>query len=225
MPTGEMTRWHSDKGFGFVKPDDGSEDLFCHVSSLLDGDGSVQSGDAVSFKIEFDKKKGKDRAVDVAVAGGGGGRRDGGGGRSRSRGGGGGGGRRGRSESPPPKRGGGGGGRGRDDSRDPPPRRGGGGRSGGGKSGTGELLKWNDEKGFGFIKPDNGDQDLFVHASGLADGDGSVQGGDRVSFTVEYDDRKGKDRATNVAREGGGGGGRRSGGGGRQRDRSDSRRR
>merc|ERR1711982_9510 len=73
---------NSEKGFGFISPDDGSTDLFCHVSGLLDGDGSVQEGDSVSFNITFDERKGKDRATDVTSSGGGG---RGGGGRGRSR--------------------------------------------------------------------------------------------------------------------------------------------
>ncbi|CAJ1461369.1 unnamed protein product [Effrenium voratum] len=44
-----MVRWHSDKGFGFIKPDDGSEDLFAHVTALADGDGSIQEGDKVTY--------------------------------------------------------------------------------------------------------------------------------------------------------------------------------
>merc|ERR1719271_1374767 len=206
MPSGKMIRWHSEKGFGFIKPDDGGEDLFCHVSSLLDGDGSVGDGDSVNFKIDYDDRKGKDHAVEVSVSGGGGGRR-GGGGRSRSRG------RddsrrppprrRDDSRGPPPRRGGGG----RDNSRGPPPRRGGGGGGGrDGKSGTGEMVRWHAEKGFGFVKPDDGGEDIFTHVSGLADGDGSVQDGDRVSYVIEFDERKGKDRATQVTVEGGRGG-------------------
>merc|ERR1719499_153576 len=88
MPVGTMLRWHDEKGFGFVCPEDGGEDLFCHVSALLDGEGSVMEGDKVRFRITFDERKGKDRAVDVEVSGGGGG---GGRDRSRSRGRGGGG--------------------------------------------------------------------------------------------------------------------------------------
>jgi len=205
MPSGSVVRWNADKGFGFIKPHDGGEDLFCHASGLRDGDGSVQDGDDVTFKITYDERKGKDRATDVAVSGGGGrgggGRR--GGGRSRSRSGGRGGGGR-RDRSPPPRsRGGGGGGR--------------------GGSGTGEMLRWNHDKGFGFLKPDSGDADLFVHASSLLDGEGSVQEGDRVTFEVAYDDRKGKDHAVKVAVAGGGGGRRGGGGGGGGRRGRDSR--
>jgi len=89
MPGGTLKRWNGDKGFGFIQPEDGGEDVFCHVSGLLDGEGSVLEGDRVQFRLSFDERKGKDRAVDVVVVGGGsGGRR----GRSRSfdRGGGGG---------------------------------------------------------------------------------------------------------------------------------------
>mmetsp|Transcript_77894 Transcript_77894/g.147101 ORF Transcript_77894/g.147101 Transcript_77894/m.147101 type:complete len:215 (-) Transcript_77894:30-674(-) len=197
MPTGVMLRWQSDKGFGFIKPDEGGDDVFCHTTGLADGDGSVGDGDPVTYKIEWDDRKGKDRAVDVYVSGGGGGRKRN---RSRSRGG----------------RGGGGRGRDRDDSRSPPRRRG-----GGGGPGTGVMLRWNGEKGFGFIKPDSGGEDLFCHVTGLSDGDGSVLANDRVEYVEEYDDRKGKYNARQVRvledrKRGGRGGG--GGRGGRRRD-------
>ena len=53
-------RWNAEKGFGFIKPDKGDEDLFCHVSALLDGDGSVRDGDRVKFVVQYDERKGKD---------------------------------------------------------------------------------------------------------------------------------------------------------------------
>jgi cold shock CspA family protein len=72
---GKMLRWNMDRGFGFIAPDDGGADLFCHVRSLKDGEGSVRDGDTVEFKIEYDDRKGKEQAVSVRKVGGGGGGR------------------------------------------------------------------------------------------------------------------------------------------------------
>lgn len=41
---------------------------------------------------------------------------------------------------------------------------------------------YNDMKGFGFIKPDNGDKDVFVHASQLDGVGGTLQDGQAVMF-------------------------------------------
>ncbi|HLO71307.1 MAG TPA: cold-shock protein [Flavipsychrobacter sp.] len=46
----------------------------------------------------------------------------------------------------------------------------------------GTIKFFNETKGFGFIKPDNGGQDIFVHVSGLID---EVRENDRVSFEVQ----------------------------------------
>ncbi|CAE7230371.1 cspA [Symbiodinium pilosum] len=80
---------------------------------------------------------------------------------------------------------------------------------------SGVVKNWNDDKGFGFIGPDDGSEDLFCHNSCLR-GCKGLGKGDKVVFDSEYDDRKGKMRAVNVSLEGGGGGG---GGGDRGRDR------
>lgn len=48
MPTGVLVRWNNEKGFGFIQPQDNSEDVFCHVSDLLDGEGSVMEGGAAT---------------------------------------------------------------------------------------------------------------------------------------------------------------------------------
>ena len=67
MPTGKMLRWNTEKGFGFIQPEDGGEDLFCHVSELLDGEGSIREGDTCNFKVQYDERKGKDRATKVEL--------------------------------------------------------------------------------------------------------------------------------------------------------------
>merc|ERR1711865_499460 len=97
----------------------------------------------------------------------------------------------------------------------------------GGEAGKlkGTACRWN-ERGFGFIKPADGGEDLFCHVSGIQDGN-MLREGDEVEYETKFDDRKGKDHATNVTgghteerRSGGGGGGYddcRGGGGGEGR--------
>ncbi|CAN5686734.1 transcription antiterminator/RNA stability regulator CspE [soil metagenome] len=49
------------------------------------------------------------------------------------------------------------------------------------------TVKWfNDQKGFGFITPETGDKDVFVHQSAIiATGFRSLSEGDRVEFSIE----------------------------------------
>ena len=57
---------------------------------------------------------------------------------------------------------------------------------------NGTVKFFNAAKGFGFIEPDDGGKDVFVHASALeAAGIRSLNEGDRVSFVLE-DDRRGR---------------------------------
>ena len=46
----------------------------------------------------------------------------------------------------------------------------------------GTVKFFNQSKGFGFITPDSGDKDVFVHANNLVD---NISDGDKVSFDVE----------------------------------------
>jgi CspA family cold shock protein len=50
----------------------------------------------------------------------------------------------------------------------------------------GRVMWFNDKKGYGFIKPDGGGKDVFVHHSGI-DGEGyrSLRGANRVSFWID----------------------------------------
>jgi CspA family cold shock protein len=57
---------------------------------------------------------------------------------------------------------------------------------------TGTVKFFNTAKGYGFIQPENGGKDVFVHATALeAAGIRSLNEGDRVSFVLE-EDRRGR---------------------------------
>jgi cold shock protein len=64
MPLGKIKMFNDEKGFGFIRPDDGSTDVFFHVSSLREGD-DVTVGKAVTFQTGVDPKSGKTKAVSV----------------------------------------------------------------------------------------------------------------------------------------------------------------
>jgi CspA family cold shock protein len=58
---------------------------------------------------------------------------------------------------------------------------------------TGVVKFYNAQKGYGFIAPDNGGNDVFVHATALERaGMHSLSEGQKVSFEVEPDRRTGK---------------------------------
>jgi CspA family cold shock protein len=54
MATGTVKFFNNSKGFGFIKPDDGGEDLFVHVTGLIDED--LRENDKVSYEVERGKK-------------------------------------------------------------------------------------------------------------------------------------------------------------------------
>jgi CspA family cold shock protein len=58
---------------------------------------------------------------------------------------------------------------------------------------TGTVKFYNDQKGFGFIQPDNGDKDVFVHATALERaGMSGLREGQKVTFETQNDPRSGK---------------------------------
>ena len=62
--TGTVVTWRGDRGFGFIKPADGGEDLFCHHSAITDGE-ALPEGGTVYYESGVDDRSGKTRASNV----------------------------------------------------------------------------------------------------------------------------------------------------------------
>jgi cold shock protein len=62
------------------------------------------------------------------------------------------------------------------------------------------TVKWfNTQKGYGFIQPEDGDKDVFVHISAVErSGLGSLNEGQKVRYELERDQRSGKMSASNL---------------------------
>jgi CspA family cold shock protein len=64
---------------------------------------------------------------------------------------------------------------------------------------TGTVKFFNAERGYGFIQPEDGSTDVFVHATALeAAGIRTLTEGQKVTFDITMDERKGKTSASNV---------------------------
>jgi CspA family cold shock protein len=60
MASGTVKWFNATKGFGFIQPDDGGNDVFVHISAVeRAGLGSLSEGQKVTFELERDKKSGK----------------------------------------------------------------------------------------------------------------------------------------------------------------------
>jgi CspA family cold shock protein len=139
---GTVSWYDEEKGFGFVTPDAGGEDVFVHAKALAEGLTWLTEGDRVAYEVVQGDRGPQARdlhLVHSAVA----------------------------EAAPPPAA----------PARDAPAR-----------PGEGVVARYDAVRGFGFITPDAGGADLFVHLSVLG-GAEPLQKGERVRFTIRQSDR------------------------------------
>ena len=63
MSEGTVKWFNGQKGFGFIQPDDGSKDVFVHISAVeRAGIQSLNEGQKIAFEVVADRKTGKSSA-------------------------------------------------------------------------------------------------------------------------------------------------------------------
>jgi CspA family cold shock protein len=68
MPIGTVKFFNSDKGYGFIAPEDGGNDAFVHITAVeRAGMGTLNKDQRVSYELEQDRR-GKTSAVNLASA-------------------------------------------------------------------------------------------------------------------------------------------------------------
>ena len=66
MPTGTVKWFNAKKGYGFIQPDDGSKDVFVHITAVeRAGLGDLTEGQKIAYEIEAGRQPGKSSAVDL----------------------------------------------------------------------------------------------------------------------------------------------------------------
>jgi CspA family cold shock protein len=145
---GTVSWYDEGKGFGFISPDGGGQDVFIHVRALPDGLTGLAEGDRVIYEVAQGDKgpqarnlqlvKGAPEVLSTPPAAA----------------------RPGRAKAPAAPA----------------------------RPGEGVVARYDAERGFGFITPDAGGADLFVHMSVLVEAE-PLQKGERVRYKVRQSDR------------------------------------
>lgn len=66
MPLGTVKFFNTQKGFGFISPDDGGTDVFVHVTAVEQaGLTTLHEGQRVSFDVVTDQRRGKTNAQNL----------------------------------------------------------------------------------------------------------------------------------------------------------------
>jgi len=68
VATGTVKWFNGQKGYGFIQPDDGGQDVFVHISAVeRAGISGLNDGQKVSYDIETDRRSGKASAGNLQV--------------------------------------------------------------------------------------------------------------------------------------------------------------
>ena len=69
MASGSVKWFNATKGFGFIQPDDGGQDVFVHISAVeRAGLRDLRDGQKISYEIVQDKRSGKSSADNLRAA-------------------------------------------------------------------------------------------------------------------------------------------------------------
>lgn len=69
MATGTVKWFNGTKGYGFIQPDDGGNDIFVHITAVEQaGMKTLNEGQKVSYELQKDEQRGKTSAVNLQDA-------------------------------------------------------------------------------------------------------------------------------------------------------------
>jgi cold shock protein len=69
MPTGTVKWFNAEKGYGFIQPEDGTRDVFVHISAVeRAGLSTLREGQKVAYEVREDPRRGKTSAEDLRPA-------------------------------------------------------------------------------------------------------------------------------------------------------------